>query len=157
MRTIPAGRFKALCLRLMDEVRNTREPVLITKKGRPVAKLIAFGGDSKSLIIHPASTTHRQLTATQLSTYYMGSLEFSTFLLQEAKVAVSPGIGFGEYGDKYVRFALIENEHRTRQAIRRRCPPPPGCSSWSPSCTASSSPPPSSWRCRSSTRASRWC
>jgi alanine-synthesizing transaminase len=48
----------------------------------------------------------------------MGSLEFSTFLLQEGKVAVSPGIGFGEYGDKYVRFALIENEHRTRQAIR---------------------------------------
>lgn len=48
----------------------------------------------------------------------MGSLEFSTFLLREAKVAVSPGIGFGEYGDQYVRFALIENEHRTRQAIR---------------------------------------
>jgi len=49
---------------------------------------------------------------------HMGSLEFSTFLLQEGKVAVSPGVGFGEYGDKYVRFALIENEHRTRQAIR---------------------------------------
>jgi alanine-synthesizing transaminase len=38
--------------------------------------------------------------------------------LLEARVAVSPGIGFGEYGDGYVRFALIENEHRTRQAIR---------------------------------------
>ena len=49
---------------------------------------------------------------------HMGSLEFSTYLLHEAKVAVSPGIGFGEYGDQYVRFALIENEHRTRQAIR---------------------------------------
>jgi alanine-synthesizing transaminase len=48
----------------------------------------------------------------------MGSLDFSTYLLREAKVAVSPGIGFGEYGDPYVRFALIENEHRTRQAIR---------------------------------------
>jgi alanine-synthesizing transaminase len=48
----------------------------------------------------------------------MGSLEFSKFLLREAKVAVSPGIGFGEYGDHYVRLALIENEHRTRQAIR---------------------------------------
>jgi alanine-synthesizing transaminase len=47
-----------------------------------------------------------------------GSLEFSKRLLQEAKVAVSPGIGFGEYGDEYVRFALIENEHRTRQAVR---------------------------------------
>jgi alanine-synthesizing transaminase len=48
----------------------------------------------------------------------MGSLEFSKLLLQEAKVAVSPGIGFGQYGDDHVRFALIENEHRTRQAIR---------------------------------------
>ena len=46
-----------------------------------------------------------------------GSLEFSKRLLTEAKVAVSPGIGFGEYGDDYVRFALVENEHRTRQAI----------------------------------------
>jgi alanine-synthesizing transaminase len=49
---------------------------------------------------------------------HMGSLEFSKHLLKEAKVAVSPGIGFGQYGDDHVRFALIENEHRTRQAIR---------------------------------------
>jgi len=48
----------------------------------------------------------------------MGSLEFSKKLLADAKVAVSPGIGFGEYGEGYVRFSLIENEHRTRQAIR---------------------------------------
>lgn len=48
----------------------------------------------------------------------MGSLEFSKKLLIDAKVAVSPGIGFGEYGEHYVRFGLIENEHRTRQAIR---------------------------------------
>lgn len=48
----------------------------------------------------------------------MGSLEFSKMLLAEANVAVSPGIGFGEYGDEFVRFALVENEHRTRQAIR---------------------------------------
>nr|VFK03144.1 MAG: alanine-synthesizing transaminase [Candidatus Kentron sp. H]VFK04017.1 MAG: alanine-synthesizing transaminase [Candidatus Kentron sp. H]VFK06201.1 MAG: alanine-synthesizing transaminase [Candidatus Kentron sp. H] len=48
----------------------------------------------------------------------MGSLEFSKMLLSQAKVAVSPGIGFGEYGDEYVRFALIENQHRTRQAMR---------------------------------------
>ena len=47
-----------------------------------------------------------------------GSLEFSKRLLQDAKVAVSPGVGFGEYGDDHVRFALIENEHRTRQALR---------------------------------------
>ncbi|SNZ13679.1 aminotransferase class I/II-fold pyridoxal phosphate-dependent enzyme [Hydrogenobacter hydrogenophilus] len=48
----------------------------------------------------------------------MDSLSFSLFLLQEAKVAVSPGIGFGEYGEGYVRFALVENEHRIRQAVR---------------------------------------
>jgi alanine-synthesizing transaminase len=48
----------------------------------------------------------------------MGSLEFTKFLLDKAKVAVSPGIGFGQYGDEYVRFALVENEHRTRQAIQ---------------------------------------
>ena len=48
----------------------------------------------------------------------MGSLEFAKKLLAEARVAVSPGIGFGDYGDGHVRFALIENEARTRQAIR---------------------------------------
>ncbi|MFY3981577.1 alanine transaminase [Achromobacter xylosoxidans] len=48
----------------------------------------------------------------------MGSLEFAKRVLSDAKVAVSPGIGFGEYGDEYVRFALIENEQRTRQAVR---------------------------------------
>ncbi len=46
-----------------------------------------------------------------------GSIAFSKHLLTEAKVAVSPGIGFGEYGDDHIRFALVENEHRTRQAI----------------------------------------
>lgn len=48
----------------------------------------------------------------------MGSVEFAKYLIEEAKVAVSPGLGFGEYGDEYVRFALVENEMRTRQAIR---------------------------------------
>ncbi|HJM82307.1 MAG TPA: alanine transaminase [Nitrospinota bacterium] len=48
----------------------------------------------------------------------MGSLEFSKLLLSKAKVAVSPGAGFGDGGNEYVRFALVENEHRTRQAIR---------------------------------------
>jgi alanine-synthesizing transaminase len=47
-----------------------------------------------------------------------GSLEFAKHVLAEAKVAVSPGIGFGDYGDSHVRFALIENEHRIRQAVR---------------------------------------
>ena len=48
----------------------------------------------------------------------MGSLEFAKKLLGDAKIAVSPGIGFGDYGDDHVRIALIENEHRLRQAVR---------------------------------------
>jgi alanine-synthesizing transaminase len=48
----------------------------------------------------------------------LGSMEFAKLLLTEAKVAVSPGVGFGPYGEGFVRFALIENEHRTRQAVR---------------------------------------
>jgi alanine-synthesizing transaminase len=48
----------------------------------------------------------------------MGSVEFSKMMIREAKVAVSPGLGFGQYGDDYVRFALIENKMRTNQAIR---------------------------------------
>jgi alanine-synthesizing transaminase len=48
----------------------------------------------------------------------LGSLEFSKLLLEKALVAVSPGIGFGPLGEGFVRFALIENDHRTRQALR---------------------------------------
>jgi alanine-synthesizing transaminase len=48
----------------------------------------------------------------------MGSLEFAKLLLEKAKVSVSPGIGFGDHGDDHVRFALIENESRIRQAVR---------------------------------------
>jgi alanine-synthesizing transaminase len=48
----------------------------------------------------------------------LGSLEFAKLCVEDAKVAVSPGIGFGQYGDGYVRFALVENEQRIRQALR---------------------------------------
>jgi alanine-synthesizing transaminase len=48
----------------------------------------------------------------------LGSLEFSKLLLNEAEVAVSPGVGFGEYGEGYVRLGLVENRHRIRQAVR---------------------------------------
>jgi alanine-synthesizing transaminase len=48
----------------------------------------------------------------------LGSLEFAKQLLAKAKVSVSPGIGFGDHGDEHVRFALIENESRIRQAVR---------------------------------------
>jgi alanine-synthesizing transaminase len=49
---------------------------------------------------------------------HLGSLEFSKLLLEKAGVAVSPGVGFGEYGEGYVRIALVENEQRIRQAAR---------------------------------------
>jgi alanine-synthesizing transaminase len=48
----------------------------------------------------------------------LGSLEFSKLLVEKAEVAVSPGVGFGEYGEGFVRIALVENEHRIRQAAR---------------------------------------
>src|SRR3546814_2968560 len=48
----------------------------------------------------------------------LGSLEFAKRVLADARVAVSPGVGFGDYGDAYVRFALIEKEQRTRQAVQ---------------------------------------
>jgi alanine-synthesizing transaminase len=48
----------------------------------------------------------------------LGSVEFSTLLVEKAEVAVSPGIGFGEYGEGHVRIALVENEQRIRQAAR---------------------------------------
>ena len=50
--------------------------------------------------------------------FNMKSLEFSKILLEEANVAVSPGIGFGEYGDDFIRFSLIENDQRTKQALK---------------------------------------
>jgi alanine-synthesizing transaminase len=49
---------------------------------------------------------------------HLGSVGFSKLLMEKAKVAVAPGIGFGEYGDGHVRIALVENNHRLRQAIR---------------------------------------
>ena len=48
----------------------------------------------------------------------LGSVEFAKLLVEKADVAVSPGLGFGEYGEGYVRIALVENEHRIRQAAR---------------------------------------
>ncbi|MCM8810981.1 MAG: aminotransferase class I/II-fold pyridoxal phosphate-dependent enzyme, partial [Candidatus Omnitrophica bacterium] len=48
----------------------------------------------------------------------LGSMKFSLYLLENANIAVSPGVGFGKYGEGYVRFALVENENRIKQAIR---------------------------------------
>ena len=93
----------------VEKIRNTyknRRDVLITTMGRsgwiipePKASMFAWA---------PIPDSYQEV----------GSLEFSKVLLREAKVAVSPGIGFGEYGEGFVRIALVENLHRTRQAIR---------------------------------------
>lgn len=48
----------------------------------------------------------------------MGTIEFATLMIEKAEVAVSPGIGFGEHGEGFVRIAMVENEHRIRQAAR---------------------------------------
>jgi alanine-synthesizing transaminase len=91
---------------LLREVYQVRRDTLITglnRIGWPVA-----APKGSMFIWAPIPEPYREMT----------SLEFSTFLITEAEVATSPGVGFGEGGDGHVRFALIENELRTQQAIR---------------------------------------
>ncbi len=80
--------------------------------------VLCGGLDSIGWVVTPPKAT--MFVWAKIPEFYqhMGSLEFTKKLLKIAKVGVSPGIGFGSYGDQYVRFGLIENEHRTRQAIR---------------------------------------
>jgi alanine-synthesizing transaminase len=94
------------CIREMRETYKRRRDVLVESFGRagweippPRASMFAWA---------PIPETFQSL----------GSVEFSTFLVEKAEVAVSPGIGFGEYGEGYVRIALVENEQRIRQAAR---------------------------------------
>ncbi|MFA5983177.1 MAG: alanine transaminase [Methylococcaceae bacterium] len=94
------------CVHEISEMYRKRRDVLcegLTAAGWPVAKPKAT-----MFVWAPIPEAYKP----------MGSLEFSKKLLAEAKVAVSPGVGFGQYGDDHVRFGLIENEHRTRQAVR---------------------------------------
>jgi alanine-synthesizing transaminase len=94
------------CVSEIVNVYRSRRDVLVnglTRAGWPVTKPLAT-----MFVWAPIPEPFRA----------MGSLEFAKFLLREAKVAVSPGVGFGADGDGFVRFALIENEHRTRQALR---------------------------------------
>ncbi len=97
---------------LEDEVQNTIEKY---RKRRDV--LIDAFGKAGWPIEKPRATMFVWAKIPK-EALHLGSLEFSKKLLTEAKVAVSPGIGFGEYGDQYVRIALIENEKRIRQAAR---------------------------------------
>ncbi|WP_456452653.1 LL-diaminopimelate aminotransferase [Hydrogenimonas sp.] len=97
---------------LEDEVQKTIEKY---RKRRDVL-IDAFG--KAGWPIEKPSATMFVWAKLPKEALHLGSLEFSKKLLTEAKVAVSPGIGFGEYGDQYVRIALIENEKRIRQAAR---------------------------------------
>ena len=87
------------------------------------------GGKNDAISTSSSNTTAPKMSAAWKASMYiwaeipefyrgLGSLEFSKKLLDDAKIAVSPGVGFGDYGDDYVRIALIENEHRLRQAVR---------------------------------------
>jgi alanine-synthesizing transaminase len=94
------------CIELHRRVYRTRRDILVESFRRagwnvpsPAATMFAWA---------PIPEEYRSL----------GSVEFSKLLLREANVAVAPGLGFGEYGDEYVRIALVENEHRIRQAAR---------------------------------------
>jgi alanine-synthesizing transaminase len=94
------------CIREMRETYKRRRDVLVDSFGRagweipaPKASMFAWAP-----IPEPFQT--------------LGSLEFSKLLVEKAEVAVSPGVGFGEYGEGFVRIALVENEHRIRQAAR---------------------------------------
>ena len=94
------------CVREIAELYRKRRDVLcegLTAAGWPVAK-----PKGTMFVWAPIPEQYKHL----------GSLEFCKKLLEDAKVAVAPGIGFGSYGDDHVRFGLIENEHRTRQAVR---------------------------------------
>jgi len=94
------------CVATINETYRRRRDVLVeglNRAGWPVEKPRAT-----MFVWAPIPEPYRE----------MGSLEFAKFMLAEAKVAVSPGVGFGADGDGFVRFALLENEHRTRQALR---------------------------------------
>ncbi|MCF6302913.1 MAG: LL-diaminopimelate aminotransferase [Devosiaceae bacterium] len=94
------------CVRDVREVYKTRRDVLVDSFGRA-------GWD-----IPPPPATMFAWVPIPEQFAHLGSLEFAKLLITEAAVAVAPGVGFGEYGDNYVRIALVENEQRIRQAAR---------------------------------------
>src|SRR5438445_460319 len=86
-------------------------------------KVVAFARDQRLMVVHDLAYADFAFDGYQPPSIpepfrTLGSLEFAKLLIQDAKVAVSPGIGFGEYGEGFVRFALVENEQRIKQALR---------------------------------------
>ncbi len=94
------------CVKEMRDIYRSRRDVLCS------------GLNSLGWAVEPPKATMFTWAPIPEQYRHMGSLEFTKKLLEEAKVAVSPGVGFGEFGDDHVRFGLIENEHRSRQAVR---------------------------------------
>src|SRR5438876_187751 len=82
-------------------------------------KVVAFARDQRLMVVHDLAYADFAFDGYHPPPFRaLGSLEFAKLLIQDAKVAVSPGIGFGEYGEGFVRFALVENEQRIKQALR---------------------------------------
>ena len=128
-----AGLKALIETRLFDKVSVDRsgEKLIVHVHEAPVLDKVVFEGNkrikdtelSPGIESKPRGSLQRAMVQSDVNHIieaykHLGSLEFSKLLLNEAKVAVSPGIGFGDYGDAHVRFSLIENEERTRQAIR---------------------------------------
>ncbi|MBV9222310.1 MAG: aminotransferase class I/II-fold pyridoxal phosphate-dependent enzyme, partial [Methylobacteriaceae bacterium] len=94
------------CIREMRETYRRRRDVMVESFGQAGWSIPASSASMFAWVPVPEMFRH------------LGSLEFSKLLIEKADVAVAPGIGFGEYGDDYVRLALVENEQRIRQAAR---------------------------------------
>jgi len=94
------------CVEDMRELYKERRDILVN--GLRAAGWNVPSPDASMFIWAPLPEAYKDL----------GSLAFSQLLLEKAEVAVAPGVGFGEYGDGFVRIAMVENKHRLRQAVR---------------------------------------
>lgn len=113
------GMFQPIQIASIIALRGPQECVEEIRKTYEIRRdVLAQGLKSAGWVIEPPKATMFVWASIPEPFREMGSLEFSKFLLKETGVAVSPGIGFGEGGDEFVRFALVENEHRIRQAMR---------------------------------------
>jgi len=113
------GMFQPIQIASIIALRGPQDCVAeIAKTYEDRRNVLIQGLKSAGWIIEPPKATMFVWAKIPEAFGKMGSLEFAKFLINEAKVAVSPGIGFGEHGEGFVRFALVENEHRIKQAAR---------------------------------------
>lgn len=113
------GMFQPIQIASIIALRGPQDCVAeIVKTYEERRNVLIQGLKGAGWIIEPPKATMFVWTEIPEPFRKMGSLEFSKFLIKEAKVAVSPGIGFGEHGEGFIRFALVENEHRIKQAIK---------------------------------------